>query len=227
MRRMTAWLRTQGEQGNHQRGQRLLRLMGLAALEQKPRLSPFVGPQQVSPDLLRGVHVERVKQVWSTDITSMRLLHGVVYGVAMLDWGSRSVLAWEVSAPRDSDCCMSALERARVHAQPDMFTADQGAPLTSTACTERRRARGLPLSLDGCGRALDHICVERVWRTVKDEAVYRHDYRSGPEAIRRLGGYCSFYHGERLHQALHDHTPEAVYRQLARGRDGRVPPETS
>ncbi len=224
IRRMAAWLRTQGPQVHHKRVQRLLRLMGLEAIYQKPRLSRLVGTQQVYPYLLRGVHVERVNQVWSTDITDIRLLHGFIYLVAILDWCSRYVLAWEVSATLDSDFCISALERALVHAQPEIFNSDQGAQFPSTAFTERLRARGIQISMDGRGRALDNIFVERLWRTVKYEEVYLHDYRSVPEAIRHLGGYFRFYNGERLHQALNDHTPEAVYRQLARARDGRVPP---
>jgi putative transposase len=167
IRRMTAWLRTQGDQVNHQRVQRRLRLMGLEAIYQQPRLSPFVGTPQVSPDLLRGVHGERVNQVWSTDITDSRLLHGFISLVAILDWCSRDVLAWDVSATLDSDVCLSALERALVHAQPEMFNADQGAQFTSTALTERLRARGMQISMDGRGRALENICVERLWRTVK------------------------------------------------------------
>ena len=224
MRRMTAWLRTQGYQVNHQRVQRLLRLMGLEAIYQQPRPHQLAGTQQVYPDLLREVHVERVHQVWSTDITYIRLLHGFVYLVAILDWFSRYVLAWELSATLDSDFCISALERALVHAQPKIFNSDQGAQFTSTAFTERLRARGIQISMDGRGRALDNIFVERLWRTVKYEEVYLHDYQSVPEAIRRLGRYFSFYNGERLHQALNYQTPDAVYRQLARGRDGRFPP---
>jgi putative transposase len=227
IRRMTAWLRTQGYQVNHKRGQRLLRLMGLEAIYQKPRLSQLVGTPQVYPYLLRGVHVARVNQVWSTDITDIRLLHGFVYLVAILDWFSRYVLAWEVSATLDGDFCISALERALVHAQPEIFSSDQSAQFTSTAFTERLRARGSQISMDGRGRALDNIFVERLWRTVKYEEVYLHDYQSVPEAIRRLGGDFSFSHGEHLHQALNDQTPEAVYRQLARARDGRFPPYTS
>jgi putative transposase len=224
IRRMTAWRRTQGYQVNHKRVQRLLRLMGLEAIYHKPRPNQLAGTQQVYPYLLREVHVERVNQVWSTDITYIRLLHGFVYLVAILDWCSRYVLAWEVSATLDSDFCISALERALVHAQPEIFNSDQGTQFTSTAFTERLRARGMQISMDGRGRALDNIFVERLWRTVKYEEVYLHDYQSGPEAIRRLGRYFSFYSGERLHQALNYQTPEAVYRQLARARNSRFPP---
>jgi putative transposase len=223
-RRMTAWLQTQGQQVNHKRVQRLLRLMGLEAIYPRPRLVQLVAGQQIYPYLLRGVNVARVNQVWSTDITYIRLLHGFVYLVAILDWCSRYVLAWEVSVTLDSDFCISALERALAHAQPEIFNSDQGVQFTSAAFTERLKARGIQISMDGRGRALDNIFVERLWRTVKYEEVYLHDYRSVPEAIRRLGGYFSFYNGERLHQALNYQTPEAVYRQLARAKDSRFPP---
>jgi putative transposase len=224
IRRMTAWLRTQGYQVNHKRVQRLLRLLGLEAIYQKPRLSQLVGGQQVYPYLLRGVNIERVDQVWSTDITYIRLLHGFVYLVAILDWFSRYVLAWEVSVTLDSDFCISALERALLHAQPEIFNSDQGAQFTSMAFTERLKARGIQISMDGRGRALDNIFVERLWRTLKYEEVYLHDYRSVPEAIHSLRRYFTFYNGERLHQALNYQTPEAVYRPLARIRDSRFPP---
>jgi putative transposase len=171
LRRMTAWLRTQGYQVNHTRVQRLLRLMGLEAIDQQPRLRQLGGGQQVYPYLRRGVPSARVNQVWSTEITYIRLLHGFVYVVAILDWFSRDVVAWEVSVTLDRDCWISALERALVHAQPEMFNSDQGAQFTSAAFTERLKARGISISMDGCGRALDHIFVERFWRTVKSEEV--------------------------------------------------------
>jgi len=223
IRRMTAWLRTQGYQVNHKRVQRLLRLMGLEAIYQKPRLQ-LVGGQQIYPYLLRGVTIERTDQVWSTDITYIRLLHGFVYLVAILDWFARDVLAWEVSVTLDSDFCISALERALLHAQPEIFNSDQGAQFTSMAFTERLKARGIQISMDGRGRALDNLFVERLWRTVKYEEVYLHDDRSVSEAIHNLRRYVTFYNGERLHQALNYQTPEAVYRQLARKRERRFPP---
>jgi putative transposase len=224
IRRMTAWLQTQGQQVNHKRVQRLLRLMGLEAIYPRPRLVQLVAGQQIYPYLLRGVNIKRVNQVWSTDITYIRLLHGFVYLVAILDWFSRYVLAWEVSVTLDSDFCISALERALAHAQPEIFNSDQGVQFTSAAFTERLKARGIQISMDGRGRALDNIFVERLWRTLKYEEVYLHDYQSVPETVRRLGRYFIFYNGERLHQALHYQTPEAVYRQLARAKDSGFPP---
>ena len=227
IRRMMTWLRTQGYQVNHKRVQRPLRLMGLEAIDQKPRLSQLGAGQQVSPYLLQEVPIARVNQVWSTDTTYIRLLHGFVYLMALLDWLSRYVVAWEVSVTRDRDFCFSALERALVHAQPEIFNSDQGAQFTRAAFTERLKARGIHLSMDGRGRALDHIFVKRLWRTVTSEEVYLHDYRRVSDASCHLGRYVTLYHRERLHQALNDQTPEAVSWQRARAKDGRVPPSTS
>ena len=217
IRRMTAWLRTQGYPVHHKRVQRLLRLMGLEAVYQKPHPGPLVGGRQVYPYLLRGVNGVRANQVWSTAIPYIRLRHGFVDLVAILDWFSRSVVAWEVSVTLDSDFCLSALERALVHAQPEIFNADQGAQFTSLAFTARLKARGIHISMDGRGRALDNIFVERLWRTIKYEEVYLHEYRSVPDAICHLSRYFTVDNGERLHQALNYQTPEGVYRQLAQG----------
>jgi putative transposase len=161
MRRLTAWLRTQGYPGNHQRVQRRLRLMGLEAISQKPPPGPLVGAPQVSPYRLRGGTMARVKQGWSTEMTYIRRRQGCVYVVAILDWVSRDVVAWEVSVTRDSHVCLRALERARVHAQPESFHADQGAPFTSLALTARLKARGIHTRMEGRGRALENIVVER------------------------------------------------------------------
>ena len=224
IRRMAAWLRTQGYQVNHKRVQRLLRLMGLEAIYPKPHLSRLGAGQQIYPYLRRGVNIERVNQVWSTDITYIRLLQGFVYLVAILDWFSRYVLAWEISVTLDHEFCISALERALAHGQPEIFNSDQGVQFTSAAFTERLKVRGIRISMDGRGRALDNIFVERLWRTLKYEEVYLHDYRSVPEAIGGLGRYFAFYNSERLHQALNYQTPEAVHRQLAKARESRFPP---
>jgi putative transposase len=224
MRRMAAWLRPQGYPVHHKRGRRLLRLMGLEAIYPTPHLSQLGAGPQISPYLLRGVNIERVNQVWSTDITCIRLLHGFVSLVAIRDWCSRDVLAWEISVTLDHECCSSALERALAHGQPEIFNSDQGVPCTSAAFTERLKVRGIRSSMDGRGRALDNIFVERLWRTLTYEEVYLHDDRSVPAAIRSLGRYFAFYNSERLHQALNDQTPEAVHRQLAQARESRFPP---
>jgi putative transposase len=213
VRRMTAWLQSQGCPANEKRVRRLLRKMGLVAIYPKPSLSQPAAGAQVYPYLLREVQIERVNQVWSTDITYIRLLTGFVYLVAIMDWYSRYVLAWEVSVSLDSSFCVTALERALLVAQPEVFNSDQGSQFTSLVFTQRLRAGGIQISMDGRGRALDNIFVERLWRSVEDEEVYLKDYRTVREATRDLGSYFEFYNGERLHQSLGYQTPAAVYRQ--------------
>lgn len=216
IRRMTAWLRTQGQQANHKRVARLLRLMGLEAIYQKPRLSQPGAGHQIYPYLLRGVKIEAINQVWSTDITYIRLVGGFVYLVAVIDWYSRYVLSWEVSTTLDTDFCTSALNQALAQARPEVFNTDQGVQFTSHAFTDILKEHKIAISMDGRGRALDNIFVERLWRSVKYEEVYLHDYEGVPQAIKGLGKYFDFYNRERLHQSLNYQTPEAVYhRQLA------------
>jgi putative transposase len=213
VRRMTAWLGCQGYQVNEKRVRRLLRKMGLVAIYPKPSLSQPAPGAQVYPYLLRGVEIARVNQVWSTDITYIRLLSGFIYLVAIMDWHSRYVLAWEVSNTLESSFCIAALDRALQHAEPEVFNSDQGAQFTSLVFTNRLKERDIQISMDGRGRALDNIFVERLWRSVKYEEVYLKDYRHVPDAITGLGAYFEFYNRERLHQSLDYKTPAAVYRQ--------------
>lgn len=211
--RMTAWLHQQGYAVNEKRVRRLLRQMGLMAVYPKPRLSqPSAGAQRY-PYLLTGRRIDRSDQVWSTDITYVRLSQGFVYLVAIMDWYSRYVLSWEVSVTLDSHFCVSALERALIRTQPEIFNSDQGAQFTSLAFTEPLLARGILISMDGRGRVFDNIFVERLWRSMKYEEVYIKEYRSVPEAIHGLWSYFEFYNRERLHQSLNYQTPAAVYRQ--------------
>ncbi len=213
VRRMTAWLEHQGYPVNAKRVRRLLRKMGLLALYPKPSLSqPRVGAQ-VYPYLLRGVEIKRVNQVWSTDITYIRLLSGFIYLVAIIDWYSRYVLAWEVSNTLESSFCVAALDRALQQAAPEVFNSDQGTQFTSHLFTTRLKEHDIQISMDGRGRALDNIFVERLWRSVKYEEVYLKDYRHVPDAITGLGRYFEFYNRERLHQSLDYKTPEEVYRR--------------
>jgi putative transposase len=200
--------------------------MGWEAIDHTPPPGPLVGAPQGSPDLRRGVTLGRVTQVWRTDMTDMRRCHGLVSVVAIREWCARDVVAWAVAVTLDRDCGISALERARGHAQPEMCTAAPGAPFTRLALTARLKARGMHRRMEGRGRALDHRVVERVWRTVKAAEGARHDDRRGPEAIRHLRRSCPFEKGERLHHARPEHTPAAVSRQLAKAREGRVPPST-
>jgi len=211
IKRMTAWLQTQGYAVNHKRVARLMHLMGLEAIYPKPRLSlPGITPQKY-PYLLRGLSIERVNQVWSTDITYIRLQRGFLYLVAILDWFSRYVLSWSVSITLDTSFCLEALEAALAVAQPEIFNSDQGVQFTSAEFTRRLQSAGIRISWDGRGRALDNIFVERLWRSVKYEEVYLKEYQSVPEAISGLQQYFVFYNQERLHQALDYQTPAAVH----------------
>jgi putative transposase len=211
IRRMTAWLRTQGHAVNHKCVQRLLRLMGLEAIYPKPRLSAPAPGHRIYPYLLRNVPIVRANQVWSTDITYVRLRGAFVYLVAIIDWFSRYVLAWELSVTMESSFCVSALEWALSRARPEIFNSDQGSQFTSTAFTKRVEEAGSQVSHDGRGRALDNVFVERLWRTVKYEEVYLKDYDDVEQARRGLGSFFDFYNRERLHQSLGYKTPEAVY----------------
>lgn len=212
VRRMRAWLESQGYPVNEKRVRRLLRKMGLVAIYPKPSLSQPKAGARVYPYLLRGVEIARVNQVWSTDITYIRLRAGFIYLVAIIDWHSRYVLSWEVSNTLESSFCVAALDRALQQAAPEVFNSDQGAQFTSLVFTERLKAHGISISMDGRGRALDNIFVERLWRSVKYEEVYLKDYRHASDAMKGLHQYFEFYNRERLHQSLEYKTPETVYR---------------
>jgi putative transposase len=209
--RMTAWLRQEGYDVNPKRVRRLMRQMGLEAIYPKPKLSQPCKEHRIYPYLLRGLTVSRANQVWSTDITYIRLRQGFIYLVAIMDWFSRYVLAWEVSVTLESSFCISALDWALQRARPEIFNTDQGSQFTSSDFTDRLLDSGILVSMDGRGRALDNIFVERLWRTVKYEEVYLRDYRNVSEAIDCLTSYFHFYNQRRIHQALDYRTPEAVY----------------
>jgi putative transposase len=210
-RRMTAWLRRQGYAVKHKRVGRLMRQMGLEAIDAKPRLSQPAEGHEISPYLLRGVTVSRAHQVWSADITYSRLRSGLVSLVAVMDWCSRFVLSWAMSITMDGALCVEALDRALVRGRPEIFNTDQGAQFTSRVCTARLKEGGVQISMDGLGRALDKVSVERLWRTVKSEEVYLRDDQPGRDAWQGLGQYFAFYNQERLHPALAYRTPAAVY----------------
>lgn len=215
IRRMTAWLKGQGYQVNHKRVARLMETMGLEAIYPKPRTSRRSAENRVYPYLLRDVAISSPDQVWSTDITYIRMARGFVYLVAILDWFSRYVLSWEVSVTLDVGFCLDALDKALEKGRPAIFNSDQGCQFTSQPFTERLLSRDIRISMDGRGRALDNVFVERLWRTVKQEEVYIKDYQTVPAAIANLRDYFRFYNSERLHQSLVYRTPEAVYRRLA------------
>jgi putative transposase len=211
--RMAAWLESQGYPVNEKRVRRLLRKMGLFAQYPKPRLSVGDSKAFVYPYLLRDVSIKRVNQVWSSDITYIRLRQGFVYLVAVIDWFSRYVLSWELSISLDSSFCVEAVEKALAESQPEIFNSDQGSQFTSQLFTSCLHEREIAISMDGRGRALDNIFVERLWRSVKYEEVYLKDYRDVLEAREGLRSYFEFYNQERLHQSLDYKTPITVYRQ--------------
>ncbi len=211
---MTAWLRGQGYTVNRKRVARLMRQMGIEAIYTKPHLSQPLAGHKIYPYLLRGVKIERVNHVWSADITYVRLQQGFIYLVAVIDWWSRYVLSWAVSITLESAFCLEALEGALRWGRPEIFNTDQGAQFTSLAFTERLRQGEIQISMDGRGRALDNIFVERLWRSVKYEEVYLREYNTVQEAKQGLGRYFGFYNDERLHQALGYRTPATVYRGL-------------
>lgn len=210
-RKMTAWLHTEGYPVNRKHITRLLRLMGLEAIYPKPHLSDPGAVSQKYPYLLRNVIIDRLNYVWSTDITYIRLSKGFVYLVAILDWFSRYVLAWELSITLDTSFCLEALEKAFQLATPDIFNTDQGVQFTSSEYIQRLKAANVRISWDGRGRALDNIFVERLWRSVKYEEVFIKDYRTVTDARKGLQEYFQFYNHKRLHQALDYQTPAQVY----------------
>ena len=194
-----------------QRVRPLLRQMGLEAIYPKPWLSEPAPGHRIYPYRLRHVVITRPNQVWSSDITYIRLRAGFIYLVAVIDWFSRYVLSWEISTSLDADFCCSALDLALQHGRPEIFNTDQGSQFTSEAFTSRLEAENILISMDGRGRALDNVFVERLWRTVKYEDVYLKDYTDPPDAVRNLGLYFRFYNAQRPHQALNYQTPEAVF----------------
>ena len=212
---MAAWPGTQGYEVNRKRVTRLMRLMGLEAIHPKPNLSRPTPGHRIFPYLLRDLQITCPNQVRSTDITYIRMRGGFLYLTAVIDWYSRYVLSWELSNTMDVHFCLTALERALRHGKPDIFNTDQGSQYTSHEFTKAVLDAGVPMSMDGRGRALDNVFVERLWRAVKYEEVHLKDYDAVPAAIQGLGTCFRFYNTERLHQALGYRTPEAVHCGLA------------
>jgi putative transposase len=209
--KMTFWLRDQGHDIGPKRVRRLLRQMGLMAIYRQPHLSQNPLEHKRFPYLLRDVPILRPNQVWSIDITYIRLRQGFVYLVAILDWYSRYVIAWELSISLEVGFCVVALERALAGQRPEIFNSDQGVQFTSAAFQAPLLAAQVRLSMDGRGRVFDNIFVERLWRSVKYEEVYLKDYGDVPETRSGLGQYLCFYNTERPHQALAYRTPQHVY----------------
>jgi len=210
-RRMTAWLNRHGEAVNRKRVQRLLRIMGLEAIYPKPKLSASGMGHRVYPYLLRGLTIDRPGQVWSADITYVPLPGGFMYLAATIDWYSRLVVAWRLSNTLDGSFCQDMLEAALATGTPAVFNTDQGVQFTARAFTARVERAGAQVSMDGRGRCLDNVFVERLWRSVKYEDVYLRGYESVPDLERGLAAYFRFYNHERLHQSLGYRTPADVH----------------
>ena len=214
-RKMTKWLATKGHEVNRKRVRRLMELLGIEAVYPKPKLSQTGEGHRIYPYLLRGTTVDHVNQVWSTDITFIRMAHGFLYLVAVMDWFSRFVLSWSLSHTMEVTFCVEALQRALRRGRPEIFNSDQGSQFTSAAFTAQLVGHHIAISMDGRGRCMDNIFVERLWRSLKYEEVYLKDYGSVKEAREGIARYFQFYNHERLHQSLDYRTPAAVYLRRA------------
>jgi putative transposase len=210
-RKMVEWLDTQGFEVNRKRVTRLMGLLGIEAVYPKPKLSQPGDGHKIYPYLLRGVGVDRVNQVWSTDITYIRMARGFVYLVAVMDWFSRYVLSWRLSLTLEVDFCVDALKGALRRGRPEIFNSDQGSQFTSEKFIGELAGREIAISMDGRGRCMDNIFVERLWRSLKYEEVYLKDYESVTEARAGIERYFRFYNQERLHQSLQYRTPAAIW----------------
>jgi putative transposase len=211
-RRMAAWLATQGHVVNRKRVRRLMRLAGLAAIYQRPNTSKPAPAHKIYPYLLGGISIERVNQVWCADVTFIPMAKGFLYLVVIMDWVSRAVLAWRLSNTLGAEFCVEALEEALArHGQPAIFNTDQGSQFTSDDFTGTLQNHAVTISMDGKGRYIDNIFVERLWRSLKYEEVYLNAYASVAEAKAGIGSWLEFYNEERQHQSLGYRTPRQVY----------------
>jgi putative transposase len=211
-RRMVAVLRREGWSVNRKRVRRLMRLMGLEAIYQKPNTSRRQPEHKVYPYLLRGLSIDRPNQVWCADITYIPMARGFVYLVAVMDWFSRRVLDWRLSITMETDFCVEALQEAMArHGQPEIFNTDQGVQFTSAGFLDELQTRGVRVSMDGRGRFLDNIFIERLWRSLKYEDIFIKAYETVAAARAGIDGWLTFYNDERPHQALGYLTPRAVY----------------
>ncbi len=211
-RRIRDWLEDQGHTVNRKRIQRLMRVMGITALYPKRNLSLANQAHKVYPYLLRNLVIDRPNQVWATDITFIPMARGFVYLVAVMDWYSRRVLSWRVSNTLDTSFCTEALEEAiERYGAPEIFNTDQGSQFTSDDFTGVLKEHGIKISMDGKGRWIDNVFVERLWRSVKYEEVYLKAYDDIRSARASLGNYFEFYNLERRHQSLDRQTPDQVY----------------
>lgn len=214
VRQMTWHLRNEGHLVNEKRIRRLMRLMGLMPIYQKPNTSRPMKGHRIYPYLLRGLQVNRPNQVWAADITYLPMRRGFLYLVAIMDWHTRKVLAWRISNTLEADFCVEALNEA-IHkfGLPEIMNTDQGSQFTSFSWTDRLRRSSVRISMDGKGRFLDNIFVERLWRSMKYECVYLHAWETGSEARAGVGRWMEFYNHKRPHSALSGKPPAVVYWQ--------------
>jgi putative transposase len=212
-RRLTTLLRSEGHAINRKRVQRLMRKMGIAALGPKPRTTTPAPGHKIYPYLLRGLAIERPNQVWAADITYVPIGRGFLYLVAVMDWASRAVLSWRLSNTMDASFCVAALEEALARfGRPEIFNTDQGSQFTSAAFTGTLAAAGIKISMDGRGRWMDNVFIERLWRSLKHEDIYLKGYADGREARAGIGAWIAFYNTRRPHQALGNRMPLAAWR---------------
>jgi len=222
-RRLTVLLRAEGYSINRKRVQRLMRWMGISALAPKPKTTKPTPGHKIFPYLLRDLVIDRPNQVWAADITYIPIGRGVLYLVAIIDWASRAVLSWRLSNTMDVSFCVSALEEALARfGKPEIFNTDQGSQFTSTAFTGTLAAAEIRISMDGRGRWMDNVFIERLWRSLKYEDVYLKGYADGREAKAGIGSWIAFYNLRRPHQALANRTPMAVWRDGVTGALGET-----
>ena len=210
--RMTVCLTQKGFAVNRKRVQRLMRLMDVEAIYPRPRTTTVASEHRKFPYLLRGRAITKPDEVWAADITYIPMASGYMYLVAIIDWHSRYVLAWRLSNSLESSFCVEVLEAALSQRRPEIFNTDQGVQFTSRVFTGRLETAGVSISMDGKGRALDNVFIERLWWSVKYEHVYLHDYTTVPSLHQGLGTYLDYFNRERPHQSLEYHTPWDVYR---------------
>ena len=219
-RQMTRWLRRKGYCVNRKRVRRLMRLLGISAVYPKPRTSVSNHEHRIYPYLLRDLIIDRPNQVWCSDVTYIPMRQGFMYLVAIMDWSSRKVLSWRLSNTLDADFCVAALEEAlERYGPPEIFNTDQGCQFTSLDFTQTLKAADVQISMDGKGRWMDNVFIERLWRTMKYECVYLHEFETGGQARTTLDEWIADYNQERPHSSLDGWTPDEAYR----GKQDPVP----
>jgi putative transposase len=216
-RQMARYLRREGYWVNRKRVRRLMQKMGLTAIYQKPRTSAPHPEHRVYPYLLKGIEIKEPNQVWCADVTYIPMRRGFLYLVAIMDWHSRKVLSWRLSSTMDAEFCVAALEDAIAqYGRPSIFNTDQGSQFTSLSFTQALRDAGVRISMDGRGRWMDNIMIERLWRSLKYECVYLHAFETGSEANKGIAKWVNLYNEQRPHSSLDDRTPDETYWKLPR-----------